>query len=210
MKPQVSFHWSHVVMGKVSLHAEPSGRHLSESPSIYLTSALASRGYSVPFDPRKAFLSASPRSIDCTGYSIVECFSWGWKFSRPTPYSLQKIITPKQTHPRIDPAKSIFLPETPACLSMLPEKTFSTKRRLYRLSLLLPRCASNLARRAACADESRLPVQVLPLNLVQEVEIALVKVVHSDVTVLSSGRVALAGGVRGDGVLTARVSMQAR
>lgn len=95
---------------------------------------------------------------------------------------------------------------------MLPEKTFfdSTKRRLSRLALLslFLSCVSIPARRATCADESRLPVEVLPLNLVQEVEIALVKVVHSDVTVLSSGRVALAGWVRGDGVLMKRVSMQ--
>lgn len=163
----------------------------------------------MPFHPRKAFLSAHA-SPTAPGIRSQNAFYGVEIFLDRLHTVFRKTSHPSKTHPRNDPAKSIFLPETPACLSMLPEKTFSTKRRLSRLSLLLPHCASILARRATCADESRLPVQVLPLDLVQEVEIALVKVVHSDVTVLSSGRVALAGGVRCDGVLMPRVSMQAR
>lgn len=110
--------------------------------------------------------------------------------------------------------KSIFLPETPACLPVYaPREDFFWFDKKTTLPLgpspsLSLSCVSIPARRATCADESRLPVEVLPLDLVQEVEIALVKVVHSDVTVLSSGRVALAGWVRRDGVLIARVSMQ--
>lgn len=93
---------------------------------------------------------------------------------------------------------------------MLPEKTFffDKKTTLPLVPSLSVSCVSISARRATCADGSRLPVEVLPLDLVQEVEIALVKVVHSDVTVLSSGRVALAGGVRCDGVLNHRSAFE--
>lgn len=100
----------------------------------------------------------------------------------------------------------------PACLPVYaPREDFFDKKTTLPLGPSLSfSCVSISARRATCADESRLPVEVLPLDLVQEVVVALVKVVHSDVTVLSSGRVALAGGVRCDGVLITRVSMQAR
>jgi hypothetical protein len=117
-------------------------------------------------------------------------------------------------HPRNDPAKSIFFPRNacpPACLSMLHDKTFffldkkmtlpltgSTTRRL---------CLEFSLAAQHVAEGSRLPVEVLPLDLVQEVEVALVEVVHTDVTVFSSGRVALASRVRSDGILIPRVSI---
>lgn len=50
-------------------------------------------------------------------------------------------------------------------------------------------------------QKSRLPVQVFPLDLVHEVEVALVEVVDTDVTVLTTGCVTLAGRIRSDGVL---------
>lgn len=46
---------------------------------------------------------------------------------------------------------------------------------------------------------------MLPLDLVQEIEVALVEVVHADVTILSSRCVALASGVCCDGVLSCGV-----
>lgn len=46
----------------------------------------------------------------------------------------------------------------------------------------------------------------LPLNLVQEVEVALVELVHAHVTVFSSTRVALASGVHSNRVLVRLVS----
>lgn len=42
---------------------------------------------------------------------------------------------------------------------------------------------------------------MFPLDLVHEVEVALVEVVHTDVTILTSRCVTLSGGIRGDGVL---------
>lgn len=46
-------------------------------------------------------------------------------------------------------------------------------------------------------------VEALALNLVHEVKVTLVEVVDTDVTVLTTGSVRLAGGVGGDSVLRA-------
>lgn len=47
---------------------------------------------------------------------------------------------------------------------------------------------------------------MLSLDLVEKVIVALVEEMHANVTVLSSGAVALASGVRSDGVLVVHVS----
>jgi len=49
----------------------------------------------------------------------------------------------------------------------------------------------------------------LPLNLIHEVEIALVELVHTNVTVLTSTGIALAGGVGSDGIEGTEVATHA-
>lgn len=55
----------------------------------------------------------------------------------------------------------------------------------------------------------RQAVDPFPLNLVEEIEVALVEVVDTDVAVLSAACVALAGRVGGDGVEGAEVAPHA-
>lgn len=167
----------------------------------------------MPFHSRNDYLSAhaSPtvlgiRSLDAV--HKVENF-------------LDRLLTvwrkrshPSKTQPRNEPTKKHFLCQKrlPACLPVYAprEDFFSVKRQLSRLTTPSLSLMSRVQPDAQhVADESRLPVEVLPLDLVQEVEVALVEVVHTDVTVLSTGRVALASRVRRDGVLTPRVSIQA-
>lgn len=135
MKPSVSFHWSHVVMDKLSPLSEYSGRHLVDCPRY--TPHLGPAPETTVCHFVREMPSCQPmlhrplrvfdRRILFIGLKIY------WTGSLQ---SFRKSPHPSKTHPRNDPAKKHFLARNaclPACLSMPPEKTFlSTKRRLSR------------------------------------------------------------------------------